>query len=61
MVPNEGPWRGALSPPPVRGDAMCGPRKEISLTSEDPREGLERSGTSMDEALERAGGVAKAE
>ncbi len=60
MVPNEVPWWGAVSFPPVRGDAMCGSRKEISLTYEDPREGLDMSGTSMGEALERACGVAKA-
>ncbi len=58
VVPTEGPRWGALSSPPVRGDAMYGPRKEMSLTSEGPCEGLERRGT-RGEALRRASGVAK--
>ena len=45
MVPNEVPWWGAISPPPVRGDAMSRPRKEFSLTNEDPCEVLDRCGT----------------
>ena len=60
MVPNEVPWWGAVSPPPVRGDTICRPQKEFSLTHEDPFDGLDRSGTRMGEAHGRAGGVAKA-